>query len=112
MADWQMGMAGSRAGFGELMDDGLGRMMEEGRAIILCQARCWSVTIRGTAMKRQAVIEGGGKVGREQEGWSVGEQPQSPAQGRVLATGLARWDPARRGAQPHTGQQALTWALP
>lgn len=34
MVDWQMGMAESRAGFGELMDDGLGRMMEEGRAII------------------------------------------------------------------------------
>jgi len=65
MADWQTGMAGSRAGFGELMDDGLGRMMEEGRAIISHQARCWSVTIQGTATEWQAVIEGDGEAGRE-----------------------------------------------
>lgn len=65
MADWQTGMAGSRAGFGELMDDGLGRMMEEGRAMNSCQARCLCVTIWGTAMKQQAVIEGDGEVGRE-----------------------------------------------
>ena len=32
-------------------------------------------------MKQQAVIEGDGEVGREREGWSMGEQPQSPAQG-------------------------------
>lgn len=81
MADWQTEMAGSSAGFEELMDDGLGRMVEEGIAIISCQARCWSVTIWGTATKRQAVIEGDGEVGREREGSSVGEQPQSPAQG-------------------------------
>lgn len=40
--------------------------MEEGRAIISCQAGCWSVTIWETAMmKQQAVIEGELEVGRE-----------------------------------------------
>lgn len=103
MADWQTGMAGSRAGFGELMDDGLGRMMEEGRATISCQARYWSVTIWGTVMKRQAVIEGDGKVGA-----------RGMACGRAAA-GLRGWDPAWKGAQPHAGQGSncpFTWALP
>lgn len=37
--------------------------MKEGRAIISCQARCWSVMIQETVMKRQAVIEGEGVRG-------------------------------------------------
>lgn len=94
MVDWQTGMSGSRAGFGELMDDGAGGMMEEGRAIISCWARCWSVTVQGTAMERQAV-EGAGEVGPE--GWSVREKTQSPAQGLGVGSCLG-------GARPHAGQ--------
>lgn len=32
-----VGLAGSGAGFGELLDGALGRTMEEGRATVLCQ---------------------------------------------------------------------------
>lgn len=51
MADWQRGMAGSRAGVGEPVDDGLGRVMEEGRAVISCHATCSSVTMWGRVME-------------------------------------------------------------
>lgn len=95
MVDWQTGMFGSRAGFGELMDGGAGGMMEEGRAIISCQARCRSVMLQGTAMKQQAVVEGDGEV--VPEGWSVQEKPQSPAQSSGVGSCLG-------SAQPHLGQ--------
>lgn len=105
MADWQTGTAGSRAGFGELMDDGLGRMMEEERAIISCQARCCSVAIRGTAMKRQAVIEGDGEVGREREGGAHGRADAEPSPG--LRGGILR-----RGLHSRTQDCPFTWSLP